>query len=155
MNRPSRIRNTHLSEKEAGSPIEGTAHTGLKIGEFVGNNYGVGGTLYALNESTLFVKDFQYTGGGPDAFFFVGTESKSPNPNGIILSFPYQGIHCEYDDHNAPILGRFEASRHGKVLLHLPQNVRVSDLKWLSVWSGAYAVNFGEVIWPDNIVPGI
>ena len=154
MNRPSRVLNNEVNEDEVGSPIEGTSYTGLKIGDFDGYNYGVGGTLYALNESTLFIKDFRYSGGGPDAFFLVGTESKSPNPNGIILPFPYQGKHYEYDDPNAPVLGRFEASRHENVLLHLPQNVRVSDLKWLSVWCRAYTVNFGEVIWPDNIVTG-
>ena len=153
-NRPSRILNNDVDEDEVGSPIPGTSYTGLKIGEFTGYNYGVGGTLYALNESTLFIKEFKYTGGGPDAFFLVGTQSKSPNRNGIILPFPYEGTHYEYDDPKAPVLGRFEASRHEKVVLHLPRDVRVSELKWLSVWCRAYTVNFGEVIWPDNIVPG-
>ena len=126
----------------------------MKIGEFSGYHYGVGGTLYALNESTLFIKDFTYTGGGPDAFFTVGSQSKQPNSNGIMLTFPYEGTHYEYNDPKAPVLGRFEASRNEKILLHLPSDVRVSDLKWLSVWCRAYSVNFGEVIWPDTVVPG-
>ena len=152
--RPSRILKGDIKEDEVGSPIEGTSYTGLKIGEFSGYHYGVGGTLYALNESTLFIKDFTYTGGGPDAFFTVGSQSKQPNSNGIMLTFPYEGTHYEYDDPKAPVLGRFEASRHEKILLHLPSDVRVSDLKWLSVWCRAYSVNFGEVIWPDTVVPG-
>ena len=153
MTRPSRILNHDDNEDEVGMPIEGTSYTGLKIGQFTGYHYGVAGILYALNESTLFIKDFAYTGGGPDAFFVVGTKTERPSPNGIMLTFPFDGKHYEYDDPNAPVLGRFEAGQPQKVLLHLPKNLRVSDLKWLSVWCRAYTVNFGEVIWPDDIVP--
>ena len=59
MSRPSRILNHDTNEDEVGSPIEGTPYTGLRIGEFTGYHYGVGGVLYALNESTLFIKDFE------------------------------------------------------------------------------------------------
>ena len=152
--RLSRVLNNLVEDEEEGSPIPGTSYRGLKIGDFTEYHYGVGGILYALNESTLFIKDFQYTGGGPDAFFWVGTQSETPNRNGIILPYPFEGKYYEYEDTNAPVLGRFEASRHENIVLHLPKDIRVSDLKWLSVWCRAYAVNFGDVIWPENIFEG-
>jgi len=46
---------------------------GLFIGEFRNHFHDIGGSLYALNETTLFINNFNYDGGGPDAFFWAGT----------------------------------------------------------------------------------
>ena len=50
----------------------------LKLGDFEGFFHDVSGSVYALNQSSLLVKDFTYDGTGPDAFFWAGTDSEYP-----------------------------------------------------------------------------
>lgn len=45
------------------------------------------GNVYAIDESTLFIKNFAYDGTGPDAFFWVGN-SPRPSPEGYIIPYP-------------------------------------------------------------------
>lgn len=51
------------------------------------------GQIYAVDESTLFVKSFAYDGTGPDAFFWVG-KTPRPSPDGYIIPYPeeYTGM---------------------------------------------------------------
>lgn len=57
------------------------------------------GTVYAVDESTLFIKDFAYDGTGPDAFFWVG-QSQRPSPEGYIIPYPeeYTGRYVNYSN---------------------------------------------------------
>lgn len=45
------------------------------------------GLVYAVDESTLFVKGFAYDGNAPDAYFWVGNTAR-PSPEGYIIPFP-------------------------------------------------------------------
>lgn len=45
------------------------------------------GSVYAVDESTLFIKNFAYDGTGPDAFFWVG-KTPRPSPEGFIIPYP-------------------------------------------------------------------
>lgn len=45
------------------------------------------GDVYAVDESTLFIKGFAYDGTGPDAFFWVGKTAR-PSPEGYIIPYP-------------------------------------------------------------------
>lgn len=49
--------------------------------------------VYAVDESTLFIKSFAYDGTGPDAFFWVGKTAR-PSPEGYIIPYPedYAGL---------------------------------------------------------------
>lgn len=40
------------------------------FGSFDQRNFGFQGEVYAVDESTLFIKGFAYDGTGPDAFFW-------------------------------------------------------------------------------------
>ena len=75
------------------------------VGDIKGSAYGVAGRVYGINESTIFVQNFEYTGQGPDAFFLVGS-SGSPSTSGTLLPFPFEGTFYETMDQNAPILNR-------------------------------------------------
>ncbi len=82
------------------------------IGSFVNHHHGIAGKVYAVDEQTLRVRDFEYDGAGPDAFFWVGTEGSRPGSVGIILPHPFQGKFYDYEDRSAPILtGRFNKVR--------------------------------------------
>lgn len=43
--------------------------------------------VYAVDETTLFIKNFVYDGTGPDAFFWVG-KTPRPSPDGYIIPYP-------------------------------------------------------------------
>ena len=50
---------------------------GTKVGSLSNKQHGVGGVVYVKDERTIFVKDFEYDGAGPDAFFWVRREELS------------------------------------------------------------------------------
>lgn len=45
------------------------------------------GDVYAVDESTIYIKGFTYDGTGPDAFFWVG-KTPRPSPEGYIIPYP-------------------------------------------------------------------
>merc|ERR1712226_1111072 len=119
-----------------------------KVGEFNNRAHGIGGTVYILDEKTLLVKGFTYDGAGPDAFFWVGTQG-SPSSVGTILPYPFEGKFYEYEDQSAPILSkRFNGE---EIVLTLPDNLKATDIKWLSVWCRAFQVNFGDLNFPEDL----
>jgi len=118
----------------------------VKIGEIQTLAHAASGELWALDDNKLMVKNFNYDGAGPDAFFWVGTEGTPKNPGDesktAILAHPFQGVHYEYRNDAAPILG---AASNEQVMLSLPPHMKVSDLKWLSVWCRKFSVDFGSL----------
>lgn len=44
----------------------------------------VSGDVYAVDENTIFIKNFNYDGQGPDAYFWAGV-SVRPDENGFII----------------------------------------------------------------------
>lgn len=48
------------------------------------NFHGVSGDVYAVDDTTIFIKSFNYDGTGPDAYFWSGTSDK-PDENGFII----------------------------------------------------------------------
>merc|ERR1711997_223767 len=122
----------------------------VKVGEFNNRAHGIGGTVYAVDEKTLLIKGFTYDGAGPDAFFWAGTQGY-PSGVGTILPYPFEGKFFEYEDQSAPILsGRFSGDK--EITLTLPDTLKATDIKWLSVWCRAFSVNFGDLIFPENLV---
>ena len=72
-----------------------------------------------MDEHTILIKDFEYDGAGPDAFFWAGTQGK-PSAVGTILPYPFNGKFYEYEDGNAPILeGRFDKVGYTEVQEHM------------------------------------
>jgi len=120
---------------------------GVYIGKFVKRHHGVQGALYAFNASTLIVKDFTYDGEGPDVFFWAGSTA-NPGSEGTILPYPFTGKFYQYEDTDAPVLGKFE---NQTIVLHIPPQLKISELRWLSIWCREFSINFGDIIWPRNI----
>ena len=54
-----------------------------KIGTFTNIFHDIAGTAYALNETTILIKGFNYDGEGPDAFFLGGTHGR-PSKSGEV-----------------------------------------------------------------------
>ncbi|BFF91520.1 protein Skeletor [Drosophila madeirensis] len=115
---------------------------GRYIGDFTNFAHGIKGHIYAVDESTMFVKSFAYDGTGPDAFFWVG-KTPRPSPDGYIIPYPE-----EYTGVDPPIL---QAHNKTDIILRLPMGKRIKDIRWLSVWCRRFTVDFGEVFIPPNL----
>lgn len=154
----------------SGLPAWNTSSTsreyGRLLGEFEGYAHGIVGTVYAVDDTTLFVKGFTYDGTAPDAFFWTG-KTPRPNPDGIILPHPenytgrlgfneifylififlffFQGMNSFWLLNNffffyrePPILKSYD---HEDVILRLPVGKRLRDMKWLSIWCRRFTVS--------------
>ncbi|XP_037029296.1 protein Skeletor, isoforms B/C isoform X1 [Bradysia coprophila] len=119
------------------APVE--PYYGRYIGPLKQFGHGIKGDLYAVDESTIFLKGFSYDGTGPDAFFWVG-KTPRPSPEGYIIPYPE-----EYNGRNPPIL---QAYHNADIILRLPMGKRIRDIRWLSVWCRRFTVDFGEVFIP-------
>ncbi|XP_067006992.1 protein Skeletor, isoforms B/C [Anabrus simplex] len=115
---------------------------GKLIGTLQEYAHKIRGTAYAVDESTIFIKGFNYDGTGPDAFFWVGNTPR-PSPEGYIVAYPE-----DFKGRDPPVLKAFNET---DVILRLPMGKRLRDIKWLSVWCRRFTVNFGEVFIPPNL----
>ena len=88
---------------------------------------------------------------GPDTFLFVGTEGSPeslPDEDKIFI-LDVSGDVFQYRDSRAPVLGRFDGET---VTFKMPANVKVGDLKWISVYDRKFSIDSGSVTFPDNLV---
>ena len=129
------------------------------VGDLPTLHHEVAGTVLVVNETNLLIKNFTYDGTAPDAFFWIGTEG-SPG-SGVeasdgatwdhtaILAHPFTGQHYHYTDTDYPVLGRAEEE---DILLTLPTRIQVSDIRWISVWCKAFKIDFGSLVFPENLL---
>ncbi|XP_014230471.1 protein Skeletor, isoforms B/C isoform X2 [Trichogramma pretiosum] len=119
---------------------------GTRVGSFTSFAHALSGDVYVVDEYTLFVKNFSYDGTAPNAVFWVGNSSM-PMPDGTPISYP------EHHSRNPSPLGYY---KNADILLKLPYNMRVRDIKYLSVWCQRFTVNFGQVNIPANLkIPSV
>ena len=122
----------------------------LRIGEFTNYHHDIGGTVYILDNETLFIKGFTYDGTGPDAFFFVGKDG-TPSSEGTIIPYPDNSKCYSYDDESAPLLT--QAFNGQDITLKLPCSLDTyRDVKWISVWCRAYSMDFGSLVLAEESV---
>ncbi|KAL4149249.1 hypothetical protein QTP88_003230 [Uroleucon formosanum] len=117
---------------------------GRYIGYIKGIAHGVRGTVYAVDENTLFVRDFFYDGIGPTAYFWAGKSSRI-SPDGFTIPYP--------EDYPAVEPPPLQTHNNSNIILRLPGGKRIKDIKWLSVWCRRFTVNFGEVYIPATLDP--
>lgn len=61
-----------------------TGYYGTLIGRFDTHHHDASGEVYAIDESSLFIRGFSYDGTGPDAYFWSGSSSR-PDASGFII----------------------------------------------------------------------
>ncbi|KAL0276587.1 UNVERIFIED_CONTAM: hypothetical protein PYX00_004134 [Menopon gallinae] len=105
---------------------------GKFIGKLTEFHHGVSGEVYAVDARTLHLRNFNYDGEGPAAYFYVGN-SKGPGINGI-------RIRDERGTTN--VLPKYR-NRH--ITLTLPEGKTLQNIRWFSVWCDEFSVNFGDV----------
>jgi len=120
------------------------------LGAFKNNFHDIAGNIYSKGENQLVIEGFTYDGQGPDAFFWVGTKGKKPSSDGHILPHPFEGKFYDNGDRSAPILSqRFDGSQNDLVLT-LPDDIKVKDLKWISIWCRRFELTFGDFVFPEH-----
>ena len=105
----------------------------IQIGDLSSLKYEVAGHVFAVNQTNLLIKNFNYTGALPDALFWTGTTGtpvETDDETTAILAHPFTGKHFEYEAKDYPVLGR---AVNEDIVLTLPLHFKVSDLNWLSV----------------------
>lgn len=122
------------------------------VGDFQGFWYKVDGHVYLLDEQTIFIVDFSYSGGGPAAYFWVGTDGSpghTDESTTAFLAYPFHGRHFRYHDYPGPSIPRLE---NMNITLTLPSHITTSMVRWLSVWCKPFRANFGQIIFPSVAV---
>ncbi|KAK7602289.1 hypothetical protein V9T40_009730 [Parthenolecanium corni] len=117
---------------------------GRRIGNFRAYGYGVAGTVYAVDESTLYIHGFRYNPPSQNAYFWMGNTQR-PSPEGFIVPYP-----DTYKGSEPPELKFHNGSR---IILKLPDGKKLKDVTWLSVWCPRFTLNFGEIFIPGDLEP--
>lgn len=64
------------------APVSG--YYGTLIGRLESHHHDASGEVYAIDETSVFVRGFTYDGTGPDAYFWAGASSR-PDASGFII----------------------------------------------------------------------
>jgi len=115
-----------------------------ELGTFVNIWHDIAGTVHKVDDTTLLIKNFNYDGQGPDAFFLAGTSGIPSKKGEVVIPYPNKDKTYNYLDTDIPILGRFTGNKD--VELKLPKGWKVDDLKWLSVWCRDFVIDFGNAV---------
>lgn len=138
---------TSLDFSTVPSTSEGPAlecNNELVLGSFTTRAHDVEGTVVALSDRVLEIRNFKFDGLAPAAFIYA-SGANPPTDGGLILLSPAHGCTDETDLQSAD----------GSVTLRaeLPPGSKLSDFAGgsISVWCEAVSANFGEVAIPADL----
>ncbi|KAI5714930.1 hypothetical protein M8J77_007726 [Diaphorina citri] len=118
----------------------GEPYRGKPIGKINSYHHQVGGEVYAVNEYTLLLSQFNYDGLGVDTFFWAGT-SPRPGPQGFLVT----------DEHGKTnVLHRY---LNKDFTITLPDNKKITEIKWFAVYDLTKHNTFGDVYIPEEFEP--
>ncbi|XP_072933137.1 protein Skeletor, isoforms B/C isoform X2 [Epargyreus clarus] len=126
-----------LIARDCNSQDDEGPYRGKFIGKLNSYHHQVSGDVYAVDDWTLLLVDFNYDGTGDDTFFWAG-DSGRPGPMGYIVP----------DQHGKTnILERYY---NEELRLRLPDGRKVSQIAWLAVYDIASQNAFGDVYVPEE-----
>ncbi|XP_013165780.1 PREDICTED: protein Skeletor, isoforms B/C [Papilio xuthus] len=129
-----------LIAKDCASQDDEGPYRGKFIGKLNSYHHQVSGDVYAVDDLTVLLVNFNYDGTGEDTFFWAG-DSGRPGPQGFIIP----------DEHGKTnILERYNGA---EVVLRLAEGKRLSRLRWLAVYDVGTQNAFGDVYVPDEFDP--
>lgn len=113
---------------------------GKELGSFPNTSqHDVAGTIYVIDETTIWVRGFTYDGTAPDAFFYAG-ETNEPSGQGVIIP----------DEAGTTVkLGAYD---NENLILSLPVGKTINSFRWISIWCRQVGANFGHVTVPSGFV---
>ncbi|XP_018392527.1 PREDICTED: uncharacterized protein LOC108771679 [Cyphomyrmex costatus] len=113
---------------------------GKYLGKLNSYHHQVSGDVYAVDQYTLLLTSFNYDGNGADTFFWAGASNR-PGPQGFIVP-------DEWGKTN--ILDRYF---NKDFTLILPDNKKITDIKWFAVYDLVSQNTFGDVYIPEEFDP--
>lgn len=128
----------------AGSHNKQNNYYGTLIGKLNRRDHNVSGDVYAVDEQTLFIKNFNYDGLAPDAYFWSSVTSAQPGPTA-------DGFIVPDEKGSTKPLERYTDK---DIVLRLPEGKTLREINWLSIWSRHNKQNSGEIyIGKQSIIP--
>lgn len=115
-------------------------YQGKYLGKINSYHHQVSGEVYAVDEYTLLLINFNYDGNGVDAFFWAGAANR-PGPQGFIVA-------DEYGKTN--VLDRYF---NKDFTLTLPDNKKITEIKWFAIYDLSSQNTFGDVYIPEEFEP--
>ncbi|XP_029040835.2 protein Skeletor, isoforms B/C [Osmia bicornis bicornis] len=115
-------------------------YKGKYLGKLNAYHHQVSGDVYVVDEYTLLLTSFSYDGNGADAFFWAGATNR-PGPQGFIVP-------DEWGKTN--VLDRYF---NKDFTLTLPDNKKITDIKWFAVYDLGSQNTFGDVYIPEEFDP--
>jgi hypothetical protein len=118
------------------NPDTGCMRTHAKVGQAAVLStlaHSVSGTATIVDDCTIVVSSFNYDGGGPDVYFYGGTDGVYAAPTGFAIGGQIQGT----------------AYTNATVTLTLPENRDLDDFNGISVWCVDFNANFGSGLFQD------
>ncbi|XP_076165752.1 protein Skeletor, isoforms B/C-like [Ptiloglossa arizonensis] len=119
---------------------DGEEYRGKYLGKLNAYHHQVSGDVYVVDEYTLLLTSFSYDGNGADTFFWAGASNR-PGPQGFIVP-------DEWGKTN--ILDRYF---NKDFTLTLPDNKKVTEIKWFAVYDLGSQNTFGDVYIPEEFDP--
>lgn len=115
---------------------------GKLIGEFPDHSlHDVGGTIYAINSTRIWLRGFSFDGDAPDANFYAGNGDSPNATNGVIIP-----------DENG-LTTKLSLYSNEDLILSLPDGTTLENIQWIAIWCRAVRVSFGSVRIPMNFEP--
>lgn len=102
------------------------------LGDLIPRSHGVSGKVYALDNRTLIVRNLNYDGKAPDAYFWVG-ETETPDQLGTPLA--------DETGSKEPLKGYRDAT----VTLRLPEHRSLRRIKSFGLWCRIFRENFAHI----------
>ncbi|XP_066138270.1 protein Skeletor, isoforms B/C [Euwallacea fornicatus] len=115
-------------------------YKGKPLGKLNSYHHQVSGDIYAVDKYTLLLTSFNYDGNGADTFFWAGAANR-PGPQGFIVP----------DEHGKTnVLERYF---NKDFTLVLPENKRITDIKWFAIYDISSQNTFGDIYIPEEFEP--
>lgn len=123
------------------SLLEGASdYQGAYLGKLNSYSHQVNGDVYTIDEHTFLIKSFFYDGLSQDAFFWAGSSIRPSNKGFIIPS----------EDRRTNRLQRYT---NRDITIRMPDDRRITSIRWLSVWDIRAGKNLGDIIIPEGFEP--
>lgn len=115
-------------------------YQGAYLGKLNSYAHQVNGDVYTIDEYTFLIKNFFYDGLSQDAFFWAGSSIRPSNKGFIIPS----------EDGRTNRLQRYT---NRDITIRMPDDRRITSVRWLSVWDIRGGRNLGDIIIPEGFEP--
>lgn len=115
-------------------------YQGAYLGKLNSYAHQVNGDVYLIDEYTFLIKNFFYDGLSQDAFFWAGSSIRPSNKGFIIPS----------EDGRTNRLQRYT---NRDIIIRMPDNRRITSIRWLSIWDIRSSKNLGDIIIPEGFEP--